>query len=320
MNRPTMTKQKAMLILELKQGERERTQIKKQYRKLALKYHPDKNKSEEACEKFQQIHEAYIYLSGGGSIVYGDDNSEDGGSGADGGGGDKQTYLSAFIKVLFKNSQQQEIAEQICEIVYNKIGEKAMEKSLEFLEKVDRRLLKIVYTILAKYQQILSINNEFLSKIGEILKMKFDNDQHIILNPSLKDLFEANLYKLKIGDQIFLVPLWHHELVYDNSGCELVVECVPELGSSDMSVDENNNLHINLCYELMELWKMKWIEIDGLNLCYPVENLNIVPAQTRIIGGCGIPQINKGGDIYDVSKLGDIYLHIFINDANNQKN
>ena len=37
--------------------------IKSAYRKLALQYHPDRNKAAEAGEKFKEINEAYEILS-----------------------------------------------------------------------------------------------------------------------------------------------------------------------------------------------------------------------------------------------------------------
>lgn len=39
-------------------------EIKKAYRKLAMKYHPDVNKSVDAEEKFKEINEAYAILTG----------------------------------------------------------------------------------------------------------------------------------------------------------------------------------------------------------------------------------------------------------------
>jgi len=325
-------------ILELKKNENQKEVIKKQYHILALKYHPDKNiggnnKNAEACAKFQQIHEAYVFLSKEendttvqeDTTEYTHDISNT-----------YNNYLLAFIKVLFPKFEQQEIAVQICEIVcnklyhqirnavyngvYNEVKEKTIEKLLEYLEKVDRRLLKVVYTMINKYQQILNIDTEFLEKIGHLLQNKYAKDEKIILNPTLKDLFEANLYKLTIGNSVFLVPLWHHELVYDiidnDIKSELYVECIPEL-PENMHIDEENNLHINMKYELSEIWELKEkcieVHIDGIDtrFKYPVDKLNICPLQSRILNiGNGIPKIQE--DMYDISKKGNIYLHVSI--------
>jgi DnaJ-class molecular chaperone len=48
-------------ILELNPG-CSSDQIKKQYRKLSMKYHPDRNKDVNATKKFQEINEAFDYL------------------------------------------------------------------------------------------------------------------------------------------------------------------------------------------------------------------------------------------------------------------
>ena len=73
-------------ILGLSKGASE-DELKKAYRKMALKYHPDKNKSPGAEEKFKEIAEAYEVLSDPKKREIFDRFGEEGLKGGHGGGG-----------------------------------------------------------------------------------------------------------------------------------------------------------------------------------------------------------------------------------------
>jgi len=73
-------------VLGIQKGATE-DEIKKAYRKMALKYHPDKNKSAGAEEKFKEIAEAYEVLSDKKKRDVYDQYGEEGLSGGLGGGG-----------------------------------------------------------------------------------------------------------------------------------------------------------------------------------------------------------------------------------------
>lgn len=71
--------------------------IKRQYRKLALKFHPDKNKEPGAQEKFKEISVAYDALSDPEKRKNYDQYGEKGLDGAGGGGADPSDIFSAFF-------------------------------------------------------------------------------------------------------------------------------------------------------------------------------------------------------------------------------
>ena len=107
-----------------------------------------------------------------------------------------------------------------------------------------------------------------------------------------------------------LIPLWHHELVYDISGADLYVRCFPIL-SDNVSIDSNNNISVDLQYDIRELLSKEEIKIDlgGHRFCFNVEDLRVVPQQTAILKGAGIPSINSK-DIFSINERSNLMLNI----------
>jgi len=307
-----MNYKKACNVLEIdkkdyEKNEINKNEIKKKYRMMALKYHPDKNNSSDSAEKFQEIHQAYEYLlkyENNNFFEIIDDSDSD-----DEDISDKNSYSWVLYSFL-KNVLQKESYNNLFYTIIQRLSTTCEKTALETLEKIDKKTLIKIHEIMNIHRDVLHFDDFFYEKIDEIIKNKIKNDECIILNPVLNDLFENNLYKLNINENIYIIPLWHHELVYDNAGCDIYVKCNPML-PENIEIDSNNNIHVRLRYNINELLDVEKVDI-GISknpiYLYPSQ-LKITKSQTILLREQGISKINQN-DIYDITKKSDIYLNI----------
>ena len=278
--------------------------LKRQYKRSALLYHPDKNRSPEATEQFQRIQESYEYLMKHQGLF------QEMGSSTD----DDISYIKvlfSFLKPILESGNFQEIKSKIIHTLVNYITEKCEPKALTLLYKLDKRVFCVIRDLLHAHKEVFYFSDTFLDKIDEIYNTRLD-DQRIILHPTIDDLYSNNLYKLVEPGGTFLVPLWHHELVYDNSGVDLYVECVPIL-DNNIDIDENNDIHVSISCGLDKLWSMESLEFSLGQRVFSVlrRELFMIETQTVIIKNMGISRINTH-NIYHISNRGHIFVHIRI--------
>ena len=308
-------------IMEIELTKIDQDYIKKKYRKLALKWHPDKNYDKYAKEKFQKINEAYDYLSHELRILNGleenftglQNTSDPFVSTFD--SKESKIYvdiLSSFISSLIKGAYNEILLNIIKDISlgYEVITLSYLRKKFEVLDK--QKAIEL-YQLLYKYKDTLYINNETLELVSSIIKERYKNDRVFILKPTLKDIIEHNIYKLYVDEELYLVPLWHNELYFDvKDGSEIVVLCHPKL-PTNMSIDENNNIYvetnIKIDLDLIQNNKLVSIEIGEKWFSIPLDKLYLKEEQLYKFKGQGISQILEK-DIYNISSRADIIVKI----------
>lgn len=259
--------------------------LKRQYRLKALRYHPDKNPSPDANDQFLLVREAYEYLSDHNSPM------------------ENLSYVDLLKEFLNNKSP-------IIHIIISKLSQMCEEKAFNLINSIDKLILMDIYKLLIANREILYIPDIFIEEIRKILISKSQGDERIILNPSLDDLWKDNLYKLSIDERIYLIPLWHHELVYDNSGCDLYVKCNPIL-PDNVEIDENNNIIVSLEYNVSDLLKTDKMNVllGGREFSFRPEELRMLKRQQLTCTGIGISRI-KPQNIYDVTSRSDVIFDV----------
>ena len=302
--------------------------VKRKYHKMALKWHPDKNgNTVEATERFQKINEAYTYLITELELTNDNDNDNDFVSSSSFNQNqytdkkDGQMYtslLSVFLSGILKvdtKSMTDLLVKIVKDIVLN--GSKVI--STKIIDDLDKEKSLELYNFLNKYKHILYISPETLDFVSSLLKEKYKNDRVYILNPSIDDLLDNNIYKLYVDEQLYLAPLWHNELYFEDlNKNDIIVLCVPEL-PEDISIDENNNIHCNLLVAFeKEMIINEQINKGQLNVNIgkhvfkiPIDKLYMKKDQKYFIKGQGISHIFEN-DIYNQTNhgKGDIIVSI----------
>lgn len=293
-------------LLDVNKDTITRKELRNKYFKQALKYHPDKNDDEDSKEKFQEINEAYEKIMKHHNYYNNVDTSEN---------NTLRSYseiLYEFFTSVMQSDTIKELQSTILIKIVEYIRENCENKALDIFEKFNKELFNKAYNALYTQKDILNINQDFFRKLEELYKTKTINDLLIKIHPTIDDLLAFNLYKLNENNSEYLIPLWHHELVYDNNGYELTVQCLPKLDNG-VIIDDNNNIHICKEYNLCDIWNINIIdlEIGNKTINIPRESLKLMKKQTLIFHNIGIPLINIK-NIYDVSKRGNIYITINI--------
>jgi hypothetical protein len=284
--------------------------IKRQYRINALKFHPDKNINEDTNIRFHKIQNAYEYLMKYEGYMDNEFQESDNEQESNMKHLSFRTILLSFLNDIMSDDTSTNMI--IFYTILKKISSLCEKKAIQYMETFDKPLLIKIYNILYTYQDAFHYTKTFISKIEEIIKNKNEVDECIILNPSLDDIYNDNLYKLVYQKSNYAIPLWHHELIYDNSGNELYVNCLPLL-PENTEIDSNNNIIINVQYKIQEVFGIDIIYV----ICGPnklpinVETLHLVKNQRITFVNMGISRINTS-NIYDTTKKSNVYVDLLL--------
>ena len=295
----------ARIILEIEEHEKlTEALIRKKYRNKALKCHPDKNKSKHSNSQFIELKNAYDYLNEKlGLDVKINSYSE---------------LLYDFLKERINiNKLSTDASANLLNIIIDNLSNKCEEKIINILENIDKCVLLEIYKLIVTNDTMFGhIDKNILERLKCIIDDRRKNDELIMLNPTIDDLIEFNVYKYKIHEQQLIIPLWHRELTYDISNADIIVKCNPVLNDNHL-IDEDNNIHVKLEFKLLDIWNMsvyKFI-IGKKEYEFEIDNLKILHYQTITLKSCGMPRINTI-NIYDVSELGNVVIHVHIEHFN----
>lgn len=210
--------------------------LKKAYRKRALRYHPDKNQSEDASFQFDLVKQAFEYLVASGSQKTDNRRSTNNTSNSfwsDDSSGDEDG--AADITKLFDKLRP-----------FNP-------------DKLQR--------LFGACKEVVGITKDMMS---ELTKKSGKKETKYELEVELSKMLNDEVYMLKHNGTPLLVPLWFEDVYYDkvNADDDVVsVSIIPKLPSEvGVSIKDTNHLVVSVPYEKLEGFDAKLYQSPNANI------------------------------------------------------
>jgi hypothetical protein len=324
-------------------------ELKQAHRTYALMYHPDKNREIDAVARFQEIQTAYEcllpYVTSDSSLDFDLDMEQE---------NNTSTGHSSYSVILkyFMGSLQTTYSDKRYDIMKEMV-EKMLsvceKQAIQILEKIEGVKFQTVYTVLTKYRHVFLLSPEFYVEMEKLLekKMGMGSIEIIELYPKIEDVFANMVYKLVRNEETYYVPLWHQEMVFEESDLgenegeeeeeentrkEFMVRCTPDFSSlrnktwdlpiielRETWIDDENNVHLQMVFSMLALWECSQCKkeiivffSDTKSVCFLPENIFILAEREQVLRWRkeGISCISN--NMCDVSRKSDLILHVLL--------
>ena len=160
------------------------------------------------------------------------------------------------------------------------------------------------------YNSLFNGIDDLINRIELIIQEKQKQLNEIVLEPSIDDLLNQKVFKLKYEETEYLVPLWHGIMYFTNEKHNLMVRCSPRLPPY-IDINDNNDIIVYLKKPIQDCLDTESISISiGSKLIkISSDSLKLTRHQTYTIECDGIPRINEK-KFYNIEEISNIIVKI----------